>query len=1018
MNLRTNNPLNSERAVHYKLYKSGKLWLVAGVTFCSFVGSAIINDQIAHADTVTVAKTATTVTRTTVSADSKTSNDSTQADTVSTTANKVAKTTSNIAHQPNSATNSLNTSQAATATSSTTTKAASSILSQADSETANSNTSQAVTATSSATTEAVSSAANQTGQKVSSSNNKSHEAKAHTTSAASGSISQVSNTAVKSAASTENTNKATSVASSAVNRQATTTKKSDINLTTVTASTPETDVWTIGDTTRPRVDVVDVASYQSAMTQSDYNKLKAAGVKTVIIKTTEGTGYTNPVALAQAKMANAAGLNVDFYHYATFNTADTAQMEATNMANFLVKNNVSKKVLLFADMEDAKTYIVNATANLNTFWSVLNALGYTNHGVYTSNTYLYRDAVIKTVGQSRVWRAQYPYTPSANNLWNTDDGAWQFSSTALLPSGSDYTGYIDVSICYNGLTEDSAGTNTFSTPNEFVNQYHWEGNKLYFYGSNGQPITGFRHYGNNKLEYYGSDHAQYRNRYLTAANNQLYYFGSNGDAITGLRHYGNNKLEYYGTDHIQYRNRFATVGNNKLYYFGSNGDAISKSQADNQIASSTAATPNTKPATQVRLMATSSAAMKIKPITYKIQSKQMTRNQYQWQGNNLYYYGNDGQPITGLRHYSNNKLEYYGTDHVQYRNRYASQGNHLYYFGSNGDAVTGLRHYGNNKLEYYGTDHVQYRNRYASQGNHLYYFGSNGDAVTGLRHYDNNKLEYYGADHVQYRNRYYQEGNKFYYFSGNGDAITGLRHYGNNKLEYYGTDHVQYRNSYANVGNTRYYFGSNGDAVSTNRPQTEADIIGSMRVAQKAQQIVTVVQDGESTATLKLWQKQGDTWRNILISSSRIGNGGIGNSHEGSSTTPKGVYHLSFAFGKGATAQTAGMSYRQIKPTSYWIEDQNDRQYNTWQDRSWANNKNEHLIDYTKAAPHNQYELAVVMDNQGQNNGSGFFIHVKNQWPTEGCVSISLSDMRTLVSHLGTKAYVVDVQNQAQLKNY
>ncbi|WP_178378343.1 glycoside hydrolase family 70 protein [Loigolactobacillus backii] len=468
MNLRTNNPLNSERAVHYKLYKSGKLWLVAGVTFCSFVGNAIINDQIAHADTVTVAKTATTVTRTTVSADSKTSNDSTQADTVSTTANKVAKTTSNIAHQPNSATNSLNTSQAATATSSTTTKAASSILSQADSETANSNTSQAVTATSSATTEAVSSAANQTGQKVSSSNNKSHEAKAHTTSAASGSISQVSNTAVKSAASTENTNKATSVASSAVNRQATTTKKADINLTTVTA-----------------------------------------------------------------------------------------------------------------------------------------------------------------------------------------------------------------------------------------------------------------------------------------------------------------------------------------------------------------ATANTKPATQVRLMATSSAAMKIKPITYKIQSKQMTRNQYQWQGNNLYYYGNDGQPITGLRHYSNNKLEYYGTDHVQYRNRYASQGNQLYYFGSNGDAVTGLRHYGNNKLEYYGTDHVQYRNRYASQGNQLYYFGSNGDAVTGLRHYDNNKLEYYGADHVQYRNRYYQEGNKFYYFGGNGDAITGLRHYGNNKLEYYGTDHVQYRNRYASQGNQLYYFGSNGDAMVTIRGAIE-----------------------------------------------------------------------------------------------------------------------------------------------------------------------------------------------------
>ncbi|MGY5263832.1 glycoside hydrolase family 70 protein [Lactiplantibacillus plantarum] len=246
--------------------------------------------------------------------------------------------------------------------------------------------------------------------------------------------------------------------------------------------------------------------------------------------------------------------------------------------------------------------------------------------------------------------------------------------------------------------------------------------------------------------------------------------------------------------------------------------AVSKSQAYNQIASSTAATPNTKPATQVRLMATSSAAMKIKPITYKIQSKQMTRNQYQWKGSKLYYYGNDGQPITGLRHYGNNKLEYYGNDHVQYRNRYLTAANNqLYYFGGNGDAITGLRHYGHNKLEYYGADHVQYRNRYATVGNNkLYYFGGNGDAITGLRHYGNNKLEYYGNDHVQYRNHYLTAANnQLYYFGGNGDAITGLRHYGHNKLEYYGADHVQYRNRYATVGNNKlYYFGGNGDAIT------------------------------------------------------------------------------------------------------------------------------------------------------------------------------------------------------------
>ena len=190
------------------------------------------------------------------------------------------------------------------------------------------------------------------------------------------------------------------------------------------------------------------------------------------------------------------------------------------------------------------------------------------------------------------------------------------------------------------------------------------------------------------------------------------------------------------------------------------------------------------------------------------------RNRYASQGNKWYYFDSNGYAVTGLRHYGHNKLEYYGKDHVQYRNRYASQGHKWYYFGSNGDAVTGLRHYGHNKLEYYGKDHVQYRNRYASQGHKWYYFGSNGDAVTGLRHYGHNKLEYYGKDHVQYRNRYASQGHKWYYFGSNGDAVTGLRHYGHNKLEYYGKDHVQYRNRYASQGHKWYYFGSNGDAVT------------------------------------------------------------------------------------------------------------------------------------------------------------------------------------------------------------
>ena len=439
MNFKSQNPIDASQSERFKLYKSGKLWLVAGLTFFSFLGGSVLNNTNVHADVTTATTTSSSAASTASSASVATSSAASDATTKATSVSSSATT------QVTSAATTKTTSQAATASSSAATSQSTS--------TASSSTSQATKTASSA---AASTSATATSQATS----------VASSTATTTQVSRTASSTAASAASSTATVKAVTPASSTVSSAATTAIKATAKVAAVAytaATTSSTDVWTIGDTTRPRVDVVDVASYQSTMTQSDFNKLKAAGVKTVIVKSTEGTDYTNPAALNQAKMANKAGLNVDFYHYATFSTADAAKSEATNMAGFLVKNNVSTKVLLFADMEDSSSYSVNATANLNAFWSTLDSFGYKNHGVYTSNSYLYRDAVVKTVGQSRVWRAQYPYTPSANNLWNTNDGAWQFSDTALLPSGSDYTGYIDVSIDYNGLTEDSAGTNTFVT---------------------------------------------------------------------------------------------------------------------------------------------------------------------------------------------------------------------------------------------------------------------------------------------------------------------------------------------------------------------------------------------------------------------------------------------------------------------------------------------------------------------------------------------------------------------------
>jgi len=349
--------------------------------------------------------------------------------------------------------------------------------------------------------------------------------------------------------------------------------------------------------------------------------------------------------------------------------------------------------------------------------------------------------------------------------------------------------------------------------------------------------------------------------------------------------------------------------------------------------------------------------------------------------------------------------------------------NKWYLFAQNsGIMQTGLQRISNqNKTVYYaGNGQMQYGQQYVNGKWYLFKTG-NGAMQTGLQRISNqNKTVYYaGNGQMQYGQQYIN--GKWYLFNtGNGAMKTGFQTISNQHKTVYYNGNGQMLYGWQQLNGQRYYFNTKTGNKEQTAPITnsESSLVTNSKTAKKAQQIVTVIQNGSSTATLRLWQKSGNTWQNKLTVSSRLGASGIGYSSEVSSKTPIGTYHLSFAFGKAGSVRTGGINYRQIKSNTYWIEDQHDKQYNSWQNRSWANNKNEHLIDYTKAAPHNQYQLAVVMDNHGQNNGSGFFIHVRNQWATEGCVAISYNDLQTLVGQLGKNAYVINVQNLNQLKNY
>ena len=284
------------------------------------------------------------------------------------------------------------------------------------------------------------------------------------------------------------------------------------------------DVFGIGDGRYTRGDAIDVASYQSGLVLNDYKQLKAKGIKTVIVKVSQGTGYLNPAASNQIKNAIQAGLKVAVYHYATFNNSGSGRNEGKHMADCLRKLGLGPNTPIFADMEDRATLNNQVKNGLNSFWNALNNAGYRNHAVYVYAGYKYRDAVVSTVGKSRTWLAQYPFTPSRGGHYekqwrNEGYGAWQFSSTARMPWNWGF-GNLDLSVDFNGLLTNAPSTSVSNG---------WVGNKYYV---NGTAVTGQRQI-NGKWYLFGSDGSMKTGLQWVADQNKTCYYASNGQMQYG-----------------------------------------------------------------------------------------------------------------------------------------------------------------------------------------------------------------------------------------------------------------------------------------------------------------------------------------------------------------------------------------------------------------------------------------------------------------------------------------------------
>ncbi len=244
-------------------------------------------------------------------------------------------------------------------------------------------------------------------------------------------------------------------------------------------------------------------------------------------------------------------MNIAVYHYAHYTNATEAVNEANYFANIIQKFGLSNDTVVVDDLESSETAVASAAANTRAFFNQLSNRGYDNHVLYTFVSYQQRDNVISVVGNDRVWMAQYPYTPSRNNLWNTQYGAWQFSSTVTIPGLS---GYFDASIDYKNIFNQAS-----DKPHEVYQNGHW------YLQQDGKNLTGFQTIYDNTLHhdktvYYNAQgQMQFGEQYI----NGHWYLFANG---TGAMETGFQTV-YDGQGQMQFGEQYI----NGHWYLFANG---------------------------------------------------------------------------------------------------------------------------------------------------------------------------------------------------------------------------------------------------------------------------------------------------------------------------------------------------------------------------------------------------------------------------------------------------------------
>ena len=203
---------------------------------------------------------------------------------------------------------------------------------------------------------------------------------------------------------------------------------------------------------------VDVSSHNGHISKEDYQHLAEKGVNGIVVKLTEGTSYKNPYAASQTQNAQAAGMQVSAYAFSHYTNEAEARAEARYFAEEARRLNLPSSTVMVNDIEDSDMR-PNINATTQAWADEMRRMGFSNLMYYTSASWLDRNNLrtkgpIQTekFGLENFWVAQYPTSKlSADDAkilkYNSEAGAWQFTSQAELLSGRhvfdqsvDYTG--------------------------------------------------------------------------------------------------------------------------------------------------------------------------------------------------------------------------------------------------------------------------------------------------------------------------------------------------------------------------------------------------------------------------------------------------------------------------------------------------------------------------------------------------------------------------------------------------